>query len=81
MANKGAHMPSHILVTGSSRGIGAAIASALRARGAPRLLAEVPLGRVASADEIASVAAFCALDAPPSMTGASIDVNGASFVR
>ena len=47
----------------------------------PRLLGEVPLGRVASADEIASVAVYCALDAPPSMTGASIDVNGASFVR
>lgn len=47
----------------------------------PRLLAEVPLGRVASAQEIASVAVFCALEAPPSMTGASIDVNGASFVR
>jgi 3-oxoacyl-[acyl-carrier protein] reductase len=47
----------------------------------PRLLAEVPLGRVASAEEIASVAAYCALEAPPSMTGASIDVNGASFVR
>jgi NAD(P)-dependent dehydrogenase (short-subunit alcohol dehydrogenase family) len=43
----------------------------------PKILAEVPLGRAASADEIASVA----LDAPASMTGASIDVNGASFVR
>jgi len=24
---------------------------------------------------------FCALDAPPSMTGATIDANGASYVR
>jgi 3-oxoacyl-[acyl-carrier protein] reductase len=47
----------------------------------PRFLAEVPLGRAASADEVAGVAVYCALDAPPSMTGASIDVNGASFVR
>lgn len=56
-------------------------ADALAGPDGPRLLAEVPLGRVASADEIATVAAFCVLDAPPSMTGASIDVNGASFVR
>jgi NAD(P)-dependent dehydrogenase (short-subunit alcohol dehydrogenase family) len=46
-----------------------------------RQLAEIPLGRAADAAEIASVAAFLALEAPPSMTGASIDVNGASFVR
>jgi hypothetical protein len=24
---------------------------------------------------------FCALEAPPSMTGAVLDVNGASYVR
>ena len=46
-----------------------------------RQLAEIPLGRAAEATEIASVATFLALDAPPSMTGASVDVNGASFVR
>ena len=46
-----------------------------------RQLAEIPLGRAADAAEIASVATFLALDAPPSMTGASVDVNGASFVR
>ena len=44
-------------------------------------LAEIPLGRPADADEIARVAVFLALDAPASMTGASVDVNGASFVR
>ena len=54
---------------------------ALNGPDGPRLLAEVPLGRVASSDEIASVTTYCALEAPPSMTGASIDVNGASFVR
>lgn len=46
-----------------------------------RQLAEIPLGRAADPAEIASVATFLALDAPPSMTGASVDVNGASFVR
>jgi NAD(P)-dependent dehydrogenase (short-subunit alcohol dehydrogenase family) len=44
-------------------------------------LNEIPLGRAATPEEIADVAAFLALDAPASMTGASIDVNGASFVR
>ena len=53
----------------------------LETRGGPGLLADIPLGRVAEPDEIAKVIAFCALDAPPSMTGAVIDANGASFVR
>jgi len=53
----------------------------LASRGGPGLLADIPLGRVASPEEIASIIAFCALDAPPSMTGAVIDANGASFVR
>jgi NAD(P)-dependent dehydrogenase (short-subunit alcohol dehydrogenase family) len=45
------------------------------------ILAQIPLGRVAGADEIATIATFCALDAPASMTGAVIDANGASYVR
>jgi NAD(P)-dependent dehydrogenase (short-subunit alcohol dehydrogenase family) len=45
------------------------------------LLADIPLGRVATPDEIATVAVFCALDAPASMTGTTIDANGASYVR
>lgn len=53
----------------------------LESRGGDKLLADIPLGRVASPEEIADVARFCALDAPASMTGAAIDVNGASFVR
>jgi hypothetical protein len=36
---------------------------------------------VATPDEIANIAVFCALDAPASMTGAVIDANGASYVR
>jgi NAD(P)-dependent dehydrogenase (short-subunit alcohol dehydrogenase family) len=43
--------------------------------------AEIPLGRVAQPAEVASVAAYLALDAPASMTGAVLDINGASFVR
>ena len=53
----------------------------LQSRGGAGLLADIPLGRVAEPEEIADIAVFCALDAPPSMTGAVIDANGASFVR
>lgn len=53
----------------------------LESRGGEGLLADIPLGRVATPQEIARIIAFCALDAPPSMTGAVIDANGASFVR
>ncbi len=53
----------------------------LSSRGGAALLADIPLGRVAEPEEIAAMAAFCALDAPPSMTGAVLDANGASYVR
>lgn len=53
----------------------------LESRGGDKLLADIPLGRVAQPEEIASIARYCALDAPPSMTGAVLDANGASFVR
>jgi NAD(P)-dependent dehydrogenase (short-subunit alcohol dehydrogenase family) len=53
----------------------------LASRGGPGLLADIPLGRVATPEEIATMAVFCALDAPPSMTGATLDANGASYVR
>lgn len=53
----------------------------LASRGGDKLLADIPLGRVAQPEEIASIARYCALDAPPSMTGAVLDANGASFVR
>jgi 3-oxoacyl-[acyl-carrier protein] reductase len=45
------------------------------------VLADQPLGRVATPDEVAQVVAFCALDAPASMTGGVLDVNGASYLR
>lgn len=53
----------------------------LASRGGDKLLADIPLGRVAMPEEVAEIAAFCALKAPPSMTGAVLDVNGASYVR
>ena len=53
----------------------------LESRGGDALLADLPLGKVAEPAEIASVARYCALEAPASMTGSVIDVNGASYVR
>ena len=53
----------------------------LSSRGGDKLLADIPLGKVADPEEVAAIAKFCALDAPPSMTGAVLDVNGASYVR
>lgn len=53
----------------------------LASRGGDRLLAEIPLGRVATPQEIADAVRFLALEAPASMTGAVIDINGASYVR
>ena len=53
----------------------------LASRGGDKLLADIPLGRVAMPAEVAEIAAFCATTAPPSMTGAVLDVNGASYVR
>ncbi|QKR99704.1 SDR family oxidoreductase [Sphingomonas sp. CL5.1] len=47
----------------------------------PALLAEIPLGRVATPQEVAEMARWLALDAPAAMTGAVLDVNGASYVR
>ncbi len=53
----------------------------LSSRGGDKLLADIPLGRVAMPDEVGEMARWCALDAPASMTGAVLDVNGASYVR
>ena len=53
----------------------------LASRGGAKLLADIPLGRVADAAEVAETVRWLAVDAPPSATGAVIDVNGASYVR
>jgi len=46
-----------------------------------RALSEIPLGRVADPDEIAAMMCFLLTGACPSATGATFDINGASYVR
>src|SRR5947209_14727499 len=53
----------------------------LQGRGGAQIIADIPLGRVASTDEVAEVILWLAVDAPASATGSVIDVNGASYVR
>jgi 3-oxoacyl-[acyl-carrier protein] reductase len=53
----------------------------LGSRGGNKLLADIPLGRVAEPSEIAETIRWLSVDAPASATGAVIDVNGASYVR
>ncbi|AUW57622.1 3-oxoacyl-ACP reductase [Sphingobium sp. SCG-1] len=53
----------------------------LASRGGDTLLADIPLGKVADPEEIAAIVKFLVHDAPPSMTGAVLDANGASYVR
>ena len=53
----------------------------LAGRGGAAIVADIPLGRVATTDEVAEVIRWLAVDAPPSSTGSVIDVNGASYVR
>lgn len=53
----------------------------MASRGGDKLLADIPLGRVAMPDEVGEMARWCATSAPASMTGAVLDVNGASYVR
>ena len=53
----------------------------LQGRGGAQIVADIPLGRVASTHEVAEVIRWLASDAPASATGSVIDVNGASYVR
>jgi NAD(P)-dependent dehydrogenase (short-subunit alcohol dehydrogenase family) len=53
----------------------------MESRGGQKITADIPLGRVATADEVAETVRWLAVDAPASATGAVIDVNGASYVR
>jgi NAD(P)-dependent dehydrogenase (short-subunit alcohol dehydrogenase family) len=43
--------------------------------------AQSPLGRVATPEEVARTVVFLASEAPDFMTGAIVDVNGASYLR
>ena len=53
----------------------------LQGRGGAAIVADIPLGRVASTDEVAEVIRWLATEAPASSTGSTVDVNGASYVR
>jgi NAD(P)-dependent dehydrogenase (short-subunit alcohol dehydrogenase family) len=53
----------------------------LAGRGGAKIVADIPLGRVATTDEVAEVLRWLAIDAPASATGSIIDANGASYVR
>jgi len=53
----------------------------MASRGGRQMVADIPLGRVATAAEVAETVRWLAVDAPASATGAVIDVNGASYVR
>ncbi len=56
-------------------------ASTLNSPDGEAVKAQSPLRRVATAEEIARIALFCAKDAPAYMTAAIIDANGASYLR
>ena len=53
----------------------------LTGRGGSQILADIPLGRVATTVEVAETIRWLATEAPASATGSVIDVNGASYVR
>ena len=53
----------------------------LASRGGEKLLNDIPLRRVNEPAEVANVVVYLALEAPAAMTGAILDINGASYVR
>ena len=53
----------------------------LSGRGGAQILADIPLGRVATTAEVAETIRWLATEAPASATGTILDVNGASYVR
>jgi NAD(P)-dependent dehydrogenase (short-subunit alcohol dehydrogenase family) len=53
----------------------------LASRGGEKVLADIPLGRVAAAVEVGEAIRWLATDAPASATASVIDLNGASYVR
>ena len=53
----------------------------LQGRGGAKIVADIPLGRVSSTDEVAETIRWLATEAPAAATGSVIDVNGASYVR
>lgn len=57
------------------------IASAYTDDQRARMTAATPLGRFATADEVAEVVAFLASDSSSYMTGQTVNVNGGSFMQ
>src|SRR5215207_5933166 len=53
----------------------------LAGRGGAAIIADIPLGRVATTDEVAEAIRWLATEAPAASTGSVIDLNGASYVR
>ena len=53
----------------------------LTGRGGAKILADIPLGRVTSTNEVAEAIRWLATEAPAASTGSVIDLNGASYVR
>jgi NAD(P)-dependent dehydrogenase (short-subunit alcohol dehydrogenase family) len=49
--------------------------------GIERILADIPLGSMASPEECGALAAFLCSDQVRHLTGATFDINGASYVR
>ena len=49
--------------------------------GGPAIRAQSPFGRVATPEEVAATVAWLATEAPAWVSGAIVDVNGASYVR
>ncbi|MFE4106340.1 SDR family NAD(P)-dependent oxidoreductase [Almyronema epifaneia] len=49
--------------------------------GEETLTRDIPLGQIASPQDVANVAAFLASGLAPHATGTTIDINGASYVR
>jgi NAD(P)-dependent dehydrogenase (short-subunit alcohol dehydrogenase family) len=45
-----------------------------------RIVAEIPIGSMASAEECGATAAFLCSDHVRHLTGATFDINGASYV-
>jgi NAD(P)-dependent dehydrogenase (short-subunit alcohol dehydrogenase family) len=56
-------------------------AEAMTGEAGRRAREDTAIGRVATPEEVARVVAFLATEAPESLTGCVIDVNGASYLR
>ena len=56
-------------------------ANVLDQDGLNRLLADIPIGELADPDECGALAAFLCSDNVRHMTGATFDINGASYIR